>query len=82
MLPNYEARPAKSRAVWLAVAAIVLAVGAFGPKWYEPADEKAARLRGEMERACALSDAMRGTNPQYQAECDVATRKFNKFMGD
>lgn len=70
----------KTRTLLLAVVAIALgAVAYFTLR--EPPTEKAARLRQEMTVACwDVEKPNRVPTSQDFAECDVARRKYNKFM--
>lgn len=47
-------------------------------------EEKAARLRRQMDEACygVVMANLRGGSgsPEDHAKCDVATREFNRFM--
>lgn len=42
----------------------------------ESDESKAERLRNDMVLSCAAAQG----NSQYQNDCDVATRKYNRFM--
>lgn len=70
--------------IGLTVLAVLIAV--FAGVMYltnrEPAAEKAARLRQEMSVACLPIEIKAVPSVEERAECDLATRRFNKFMAD
>lgn len=71
---------AKRVVVLLLVAAVLGAVAYM--TYREPTAEKAERLRQEMDARCAIVEIHAVPTAEQKANCDLATRKFNKFMGN